>query len=125
MSTLRQSDNLAFRPAAVALDGERDSALRAADVLALSDERDLWLRRVLVSWSAGLRLGRREGFVAGYAQAERDMARGWREVAGPVARGGPPYAELERRRWMLRGEPRTRQTFGWPHRDDHPGNDAA
>lgn len=35
--------------------------------------------------------------------------------------GGPALTEQERRRWMLRDEERTRQTFSRPHLDDFPG----
>lgn len=32
-----------------------------------------------------------------------------------------PYADAERRRWELRGQPRTRETFSRPHPDDFRG----
>lgn len=37
-----------------------------AALLALSDERDLWLSRVLRSWRDGYRAGHRDGYDAGY-----------------------------------------------------------
>jgi len=51
------------------------------------------------------------------------MAAHWHAVAEPVARGGPSYAEVERRRWQVRGEERTRQTFGQPHPADFLGRE--
>jgi hypothetical protein len=64
----------------------------------------------------GYRYGCEHGFLAGYAEAEADMARRWHEHADPIARSDP---QLLRRSWSLRGEPRTRQTFGQGHRDDY------
>ena len=46
-------------------------------------------------------------------------------IARPVARGGPAYAEIERKRWTVRGEQRTRETFGQPHPGDYLGRDGA
>lgn len=76
------------------------------------------LRLHRAGWQDGFRIG----FEAGRAAEgfERDEA--WREMARPVARSGPLLAH----RWMLRGEARTRQTFGQPHPADYPGRgDAA
>jgi len=56
----------------------------------------------------------------GVEDAHREMTEAWHAIADPVAHGGPAHADLEARRWMLRGEPRTRATFGQPHRDDFP-----
>jgi hypothetical protein len=67
----------------------------------------------------GYGIGCEHGFLAGYAEAEAAMARRWHEHADPIARTDP---QLLRRRWSLRGEPRTRETFGRAHRDDYnPG----
>lgn len=95
-----------------------------AELFERSDERDGYLKRILAAWREGYLRGHGDGYAAGRADeaAERDAA--WRELAGPVAHG-EPFAETERRRWRLRGEPRTRATFGRPHPDDHQGNDAA
>ena len=68
-------------------------------------------------YDAGLRHGIELG--RELEAAERDAE--WIKIATPIARGGQPYADLERRRWTLRGEPRTRETFGLPHPDDFPG----
>jgi hypothetical protein len=60
-----------------------------------------------------------------YQRGREDMAReyerDWAVIARPVARGGPAFAELELRRWGVRGEQRTRQTFGQPHAADYMG----
>lgn len=89
-------------------------------LLELSDERDLWLRRVLAAEVRGYDRGRE----AGYAEGRRDEAAArdedWAALARPVARGGLSHAELERRRWKLRGEERTRQSFAEVHPDDGP-----
>jgi hypothetical protein len=86
-------------------------------LLALSDERDAWLRRLLAAYREGYAHGREDGYQAGYVtgilarkHADRDVYEG---------------LQLEARRWELRGEQRTRATFGLPHPDDYPGKDAA
>jgi hypothetical protein len=94
------------------------SVAQVSDVLALSHERDMWLRRLLAAERAAYTRGHRDGWQDGYGAAERNMARLWSEHAGPIARSEP---RLLRRRWSLRGEPRSRETFGRPHRDDYPG----
>jgi hypothetical protein len=96
-----------------------------ADLLALSDERDVYLRRIgqafREGWEAGHMTGVDDGRQA--EAAERDAE--WNAIARPVARGGPAYAEIERKRWTVRGEVRTRETFGQPHPGDYPGRDGA
>jgi hypothetical protein len=47
--------------------------------------------------------GRARGWCEGYERAEADMARRWDQIAGPVSRGGPAYAELEVLRWGAGG----------------------
>jgi hypothetical protein len=92
-----------------------------AGLLAWSDERDLYRRLMLDRWRQGYRLGREDGWRAGYEAACRDQAASWRAVAGPVARSGPSFAELERRRWGPGG----RAHFGDPRPGDYPGREAA
>jgi hypothetical protein len=58
--------------------------------------------------------GRADGWRQGYARAEADMARRWQEIAGPIARGGITYQELEARRWGPGG----RERFGDPRPED-------
>jgi hypothetical protein len=96
-----------------------------ADLLMTSAERDRWLQRLQAAEhaaeSAGYMRGRADGYSARAAELERD----WQAIARPAANGGPSWAELERKRWTLRGETRTRTTFGLPHPDDFPGRDEA
>jgi len=94
-------------------------------LLALSDERDLWFRRLLAAAWDGYRRGLADGIDLGrrLEGAERDAA--WNRIARPVARGGRSHAELERRRWAVRGEARTRETFSQPHPGDFTGQGAA
>jgi hypothetical protein len=96
-----------------------------AALLALSHERDLHLARRHAWWREGYRLGAEDGYRQGYERACADMEAAWREAARPVARGGASHAELERRRWTVFGEQRTRETFGLPHpADRRPGREA-
>jgi hypothetical protein len=100
------------------------TASSVARWLALSAERDLQLALRLASWREGYRLGREDGWRAGYETARAELDAAWHAVAARVARGAsdPTYAELERRRWTVHGEPRTRETFGLPHpADRRPG----
>lgn len=58
----------------------------------------------------------REMYVAGYAQAEADMAARWNAIARTTA-PGPSHAELEEKRWGPGG----RAHFGDPRPGDYPG----
>lgn len=89
-------------------------------VLAMSDSIDLQLRLRLAAWSEGWRSGHAAGYLDGRRDAHRELA-DWHAIADPAATGGPSHAELERRRWRLRGEQRTCETFGEPHPGDYPG----
>jgi hypothetical protein len=70
----KQAKSLATLP-----DGS-DRRKLPAELLALSDERDMWLRRVLGAWRDGWAVGQDAGWRHGYAQAEADMAASWRTV---------------------------------------------
>jgi hypothetical protein len=83
-----------------------DIPLLPPGLLDLSDERDLWFRRVHASW--------REGYEAALSDA----------VVESLLRIFPD-AEPETRRWELRGEPRTRSSFAQPHPEDFTGKGAA
>ena len=93
------------------------AACTAGNLLALSDERDQWLARTYAAW--------REG----YRAAELDHAPATTTPGTSTASSAGKHAEhqavealrLYTRRWELRGEPRTRTTFGQPHPDDCPG----
>jgi hypothetical protein len=98
--------------------------MNAAGLLALSDERDRWLRRLLAAERAAFHRGAEYGWRLGYEASCRDQEAAWRAVAGRVARGAsnPTFAELELRRWGPGG----REHFGDPRPDDrHPGRRAA
>jgi hypothetical protein len=86
-------------------------------LLAISDERDLWSRRLLDE--------ARAAYLAGYAagRADEQHAADCSWAARPPFKVSerPDLAELKALRWELRGEPRTRETFGLPHPDDYPG----
>lgn len=97
------------------------NAQQMAALAELSDERDRWLERLLRAWREGWRAGYGAGFREGREDAHREMAAAWHAVADPAASGGSGFAEVEKQRWELRGEPRNRQTFGRPHPDDFPG----
>jgi hypothetical protein len=87
-----------------------------ADILTLSDERDLWLRRLLNS--------ERAAYVAGYADGRADERveadRAW--AAQPLQRVSDraELAELEQLRWGPGG----REHFGAPRPGDYPGQEA-
>jgi hypothetical protein len=94
-----------------------------AAYLADSDRLDHALRVSLgwsrwharISFELGVREGRRR------EAAERDAA--WAAIARPVSRIQP--GDVDRKRWALRGEARTRATFSQPHPSDYPGQGGA
>ncbi len=85
-----------------------------AALLALSDERDTWTRRLLAAWQQGYAAGAAGQFDAGYAAAIADVKAA--EHALPDYLNG--LRDTEERRWALRGETRTRATFADPHHAD-------
>lgn len=115
----------------------RELAVRevVAAFIGESDDRSRQLGERLAAW--------REGYAAGFA-AGTEVGRGaeaherdqlWSEFSKPISRRGPAgpgvdekislaYDHVERRRWNLRGEPRTRETFGQPHPGDYQGGAA-
>jgi phosphosulfolactate phosphohydrolase-like enzyme len=87
-----------------------------AALLALSDERDQWERRLLAAERAGWQAAGRahaDGYHAGYIDGL--LRRKHLEHDAVEA------AKLYARRWTLRGEQRTRETFGEPHPGDYQG----
>jgi len=88
------------------------------------DERGRDHERIRRAWREGWLTGHGIGYGAGYEQASRDMERNWSEMARPTARQLVRGHGLQDRRWRLRGETRTRQTFGQPHPDDYRGGAA-
>jgi hypothetical protein len=87
------------------------------ELLELSDERELWLTRLLDAERAAYMLG----YADGRADEACDADRAWAAVPVQRVRSGQALAELEVRRWELRGDARTRETFGNPHPDDYTG----
>ena len=95
------------------------------DLLAVSEERERHLELRLAAW--------RDGYAAAAAQFEEYEARGYaRAVADVKAAQHGLYNHLRRcretedGRWIVRGQQRTRKTFGHPHPADYPGKrDAA
>jgi hypothetical protein len=88
-----------------------------AGLIALSDERDMWLVRLGAEFRLGWRLGREAGLAEGRAQAEAADEAWWRDLAARVAHGEPPYSEMDRRRYPPGGR------LSWIRK--HPGDDAA
>jgi hypothetical protein len=82
-----------------------------AQVLALSDERDQWERR--------LQAEGRAAYQAGYEDALRDTDRTWARnpLHAPMLLAEPTQAELELRRYGPGG----RDHFGDPRPGDYPG----
>ena len=92
-------------------------ARAVAELIELSDERDAWQARLGVEYRLGYAIGHALGVDEGrrLEAEERDAA--WNRIAGPIARGGDSYAELELRRWGPGG----REHFGDPRPGDYPG----
>jgi hypothetical protein len=95
---------------------------RAADMAALVDAIDpateIRYRQQLAREAA---LAQRErSWSEGYAAAIADVKAAQHALVNHL-RGGVTEAQ----RWTVRGEARTRATFGQPHKDDYPGQDGA
>lgn len=84
------------------------------EILALSDERDLWMARV----NDAYRSAWRDGYARGHADRDREL---WdHRSAGPpplVDPYAPTRAELQARRWGPGG----RAHFADPRPGDYPG----
>jgi hypothetical protein len=101
-------------------------------LLALSEERELQEALRHADYHRGYLEGGRSKFEEGYAAAVTDLKtaqhehvaslavylRAWHVCCGPCRRAG-------HRDGCSRCEDRTRETFGRPHPDDHPGQEAA
>ena len=61
------------------------SPAQVRQVIALSDERDLWRKLADQAFRRGFSAGREQGFTEGYAQSEADYAADWRRLTGPLA----------------------------------------
>jgi hypothetical protein len=91
-----------------------------AEWLAVSAERDLWLRRLLAAEQEAYERGRARGVEEGRRDALAEEAAQRREAAGLMP-AGLSHAELERMRWGAAG----REHFGDPRPGDYPGLAAA
>jgi hypothetical protein len=103
----------------------QDLTMAAALVDALPDlgaEIELRSRAAREAYERGRATGAAEEHerqLAEEAQRRREMA-----ALVPGARPGTrsmPFTEIDRCRWIVRGEERTRATFGRPHPDDYQG----
>jgi hypothetical protein len=90
-------------------------------VWAVTNERAIWLRRVLRAWRDGYDAGRADGYREGREAEGAERDRLWAEAAAPIARGGPSFAELERRRYGPGG----RAHFADPQPGDYAGGPVA
>ena len=101
--------------------GDRKIHLRGLHYMMIGQPK---LARIGQAWRDGWLAGQQDGYRSGREDeaAERDQA--WDAIARPIARGGQAHADLERTRWTVRGEQRTRETVSQPHPDDHPGREA-
>jgi len=95
------------------------------DLLGHSDERDLYMARIGQAYRDGWLAGQQHGYRGGRADESRERDQAWNRIARQAHAHGTPYAEVERRRWTLRGEPRTAETFADPHPGDYQGRGGA
>ena len=89
---------------------EPRALVATADFLAVSDERDQWIRRLLDAERAAYRAG----FEAGRVAEKQHADRAWSAVPVQKAQLGPSYAELS----LLRWGPGGRHAFGDPKPGD-------
>jgi len=87
-----------------------------AELIELSDERDLWIRWLLDAQRQAYAAGHADGFTEGWQECEWDRQLAWHELASEVARGG----EVEHKRWGPGGRAR----FGEPRPGDYGGSAA-
>ena len=92
-----------------------------AEMLGLSNERDVAERARLAAWRDGYAAGAADAWSAGYAAAVAEIKGAEHGLVSLVRRGG----ETETARWRVRGEARTRETFALPHKDDFTGTGGA
>jgi hypothetical protein len=88
-----------------------------AALLALVPDHAAELGRLRQECRDAARVAYQRGYRAGYERGARVAEAEWPSVVAPLA--GLSHAELERRRWTVRGEQRTRETFGSPHPGDY------
>lgn len=83
------------------------------ELLALSDERDQWTRRILAAESAAFLDGCREGWRLGLERGARIRQAEWPAFVAALPR--PDFAEIE----LLRYGPGGRSRFGDPRPGDY------
>lgn len=66
-----------------------------------------------------------ESYHAGREDQAAELAAAWPHYPPMRAPRGPELAEILALRWVLRGQPRTRETFGQPHEGDRNGSGAS
>lgn len=98
----------------------RAAAPGAAVLLAWSDVRDAEQAARLAATREAYHAGLAAGLERGHRETLENLAAAERRALGGLVRlaDRPDVAEMERRRWSLRGEPRTRETFADPHPGD-------
>jgi hypothetical protein len=92
-----------------------------AELVERSNLLGLSLKLRLAAWREGYDLGYERGVDEGRRQAEAESERAWYQATHPIAIGGIPHSELERRRWG----PGRRAGAGDPRPGDYPGQDGA
>jgi hypothetical protein len=123
---LARRARLARRPRAVRLLGYAPATsggvMTPDEIRSISDERDRQLALRLDAWREGYDAGAAGQFEAGYAAAIADVKAAQHGLYNHLRR----CRETEDGRWIVRGQQRTRKTFGNPHPADYPGKrDAA
>ncbi len=86
-------------------------------LLDYSDLLDGLLRLRLAAYREGYETGRNAGYAQGYADGVLDRKHAQRDLLQGL--------QVHARRWGVRGEARSRETFGRPHPDDFTGRGAA
>jgi hypothetical protein len=92
-----------------------------AELVETSNLLDLSLKLRLAAYRKGYGHGYERGVDDGRRQAETEAERAWYAATHPIAIGGIPHDELERRRWGPGGRARA----GDPRPGDYPGRDGA
>ncbi|HEY7325288.1 MAG TPA: hypothetical protein VH520_10730 [Streptosporangiaceae bacterium] len=86
-------------------------------LLEYSDVLDGQLRLRLAAYREGFEHGREAGYDQGYDDGIAERKRVQQDLVEALRVHG--------RRWVLRGEPRARETFSQPHPDDYQGRKGA
>ena len=86
-------------------------------LLELSDLLDGQLRQRLAAYREGYEDGHDAGYDQGYEDGIAERKRAQQDMLEAL--------KVHARRWVLRGEPRARETFGRPHPGDFKGKEGA